>query len=271
MKITFLGTAAAECFPAIFCNCKYCQTARKLGGKNIRTRTQTLINNDLLIDYPADSYYHFIKNGIEADTIKNILITHSHIDHLYKEDLFLRHGFYAHNCRSQFLNLYSNEKVISKIKEIASPKSVILNPLNEFQSVEFDGYKVTSFPAKHMLEQGAQFYMIKGDSTFLYAHDTGYFYDEVFDYIRRNKITFDAISFDCTNVDLPSSVDGKHMGIKNIRRVQKRLKLIGAINNNTVIIINHFSHNGNPIQHIVEEKVKKYGWLVAYDGMTVNI
>ena len=56
MKLTFLGTAAAEGFPAIFCNCEYCKEARKLGGKNIRSRSQTLINDDLLIDLPADSY-----------------------------------------------------------------------------------------------------------------------------------------------------------------------------------------------------------------------
>jgi phosphoribosyl 1,2-cyclic phosphodiesterase len=31
MKLNFLGTAAAEGFPAIFCNCEYCKEARKLG------------------------------------------------------------------------------------------------------------------------------------------------------------------------------------------------------------------------------------------------
>ena len=76
MKLSFLGTAAAEGFPAIFCNCEYCKEARKLGGKNIRSRSQTLINDDLLIDLPADSYWHFINNGIEGDKIKYLLITH---------------------------------------------------------------------------------------------------------------------------------------------------------------------------------------------------
>lgn len=43
MKITYLGTAAAEGFPAMFCNCEYCREAKKLGGKNIRTRSQAII------------------------------------------------------------------------------------------------------------------------------------------------------------------------------------------------------------------------------------
>ena len=49
MKITFLGTAAAEGIPALFCNCQCCTEARRRGGKNLRTRSQSLINDDLLI------------------------------------------------------------------------------------------------------------------------------------------------------------------------------------------------------------------------------
>ncbi len=38
MKLTYLGTAAAEGWPAVFCNCPCCRQARVLGGKDIRTR-----------------------------------------------------------------------------------------------------------------------------------------------------------------------------------------------------------------------------------------
>ena len=70
MKFTFLGTAAAEGFSAVFCNCKYCIEARKLKGKNIRTRSQSLINDDLLVDLPADTYSHFSHN---ANLIHHVL------------------------------------------------------------------------------------------------------------------------------------------------------------------------------------------------------
>lgn len=33
MKITYLGTAAAEGFPAMFCNCEYCREGRSLAAK----------------------------------------------------------------------------------------------------------------------------------------------------------------------------------------------------------------------------------------------
>ena len=51
MKIQILGTAAAEGWPALFCNCEACRRAREKGGKNIRTRAGTLIDDQLLIDF----------------------------------------------------------------------------------------------------------------------------------------------------------------------------------------------------------------------------
>ena len=38
MKIQFLGTAAAEAAPAVFCACDHCRYAREKGGKEIRLR-----------------------------------------------------------------------------------------------------------------------------------------------------------------------------------------------------------------------------------------
>ena len=87
MRVTFLGTAAAEGFPAVFCNCRFCKEARILGGKNLRTRSQSLVNDDLLIDLPADTYHHFLMNHIEGHKIKYLFVTHPHQDHFYPEEL----------------------------------------------------------------------------------------------------------------------------------------------------------------------------------------
>lgn len=44
MKIAYLGTGAAEGIPAIFCSCPYCSGVRLRGGKEIRSRSQILID-----------------------------------------------------------------------------------------------------------------------------------------------------------------------------------------------------------------------------------
>lgn len=271
MKITFLGTAAAEAMPATFCNCKYCIEARRLGGKNIRTRSQSIIDGKLLIDLPADTYYHFLLNGIEADKISDLLITHSHGDHCYPTELFLRTPPFAHGMRAKTLNVYCGKGAFDKISKEGDPKNVALRRVSAFESFETEnGYKVTALPARHAQGDDALFYIIEGEKTLLYAHDTGYFYDEVFDFIAQKGFKFDLASFDCTNVDITISDDGSHMGIENIERVIARLEAIGAIDGGTVKVINHFSHNANPLYHVLEERVADKGWLVSYDGMSVE-
>ena len=270
MKLTFLGTAAAEAMPATFCNCKYCVEARKLGGKNIRTRSQSLIDDSLLIDLPADTYFHFIQNGIEGDKISDLLITHSHGDHCYVEELFLRSAPYAHNMRAPILNVYCGRGAFDKISGRGEPRKVALNKVAAFESFAVGKYTVTALPARHAHGDDALFYIIEGDKTMLYAHDTGYFYPEVFDFIAERGFKFDLATFDCTNVDITISDEGTHMGVDNIERVIARLCEIGAIGESTVKIINHFSHNANPLYHVLEERVADKGWLVSYDGLSVE-
>jgi len=267
MKLTYLGTAAAEGFPAVFCNCPHCNEARKLGGKNIRTRSQSLINDDLLIDFPADTYGHFLQNGIEGDSIPYLLITHAHSDHFYLKDLYMRAGAYAHGMKVPVLKLFCSNATYQLIKTL--PVNIEITVLQPYETVKIGAYRVTPLPARHMPGGEAFIYIIEGEKTLLYAHDTGYFYEDVFAYIEKNNVKFDMVSLDCTNVDLPIGDEGSHMGFPNIGRVLNRLQGMGAVTSSTVKYVNHFSHNANPIHHILEERAKEYGCSVSYDGCQV--
>ena len=56
MKFQYLGTAAAEGIPALFCNCDICRTAARRGGKELRMRSGALVNDKLLIDLSPDLF-----------------------------------------------------------------------------------------------------------------------------------------------------------------------------------------------------------------------
>lgn len=268
MKLTYFGTAAAEGFPALFCNCAHCQEARRLGGKNIRSRSQALVNDDLLIDFPADSYIHFLQNGVEGDKIPYLLVTHAHSDHFYREDFFLRGGAFAHDMRAPTLRMLCPKTVAETLD--GTPKNVEVTVLEPYKTVALGEYRITPLPARHMAGAEAFFYIIEGEKTLLYAHDTGYFYEEVFSYIEKAGLVLDMVSLDCTNVDIPITDEGSHMGFPNLERVLARLASMGAITDKTVKYVNHFSHNGAPLHHLLEEKAEKYGCLVSYDGCAVT-
>lgn len=269
MKLTYLGTAAAEGFPAVFCRCKYCIEARRLGGKNVRTRSQSMINGDMLIDFGPDTYMHLLTRGIEGDAIKYLLVTHPHEDHFYPLELFNRASPYAHEMRAPTLTVVCGADTRAMVE--GQPKNVEFKIISAYETVTVGEYEITALPARHMREGNTPlFYLIKGDKTLLYAHDTGYFFDEVFDFLVENKIRVHAISLDCTYVtNIVGDTDG-HMGLENNARLLARLRELGIVDGETVCYVNHFSHNGNPLHERIVPIARELGFEVSYDGCEVE-
>ena len=78
MRLRYLGTAAAEGCPALFCTCPLCTSARQGGGRDVRTRSQALVDDTLLIDFPADTYHHALSTPeLNLPALRHLLITHS--------------------------------------------------------------------------------------------------------------------------------------------------------------------------------------------------
>ena len=100
MRIRYLGTAAAEGFPAVFCNCAACKMARELG--ELRTRSQALIDETLLVDLPPETYYHTVRFGIDLSAVSHLLVTHSHTDHFYAQELVNRGYKFAYGMRAKY-------------------------------------------------------------------------------------------------------------------------------------------------------------------------
>ena len=277
MKLTYLGTAAAEGWPALFCRCEYCKKALERGGKNLRTRSQAMVNDDLLIDFPADSFSHMQQNGLNFSAVKTLLITHSHMDHFSPTDLHLRStSYYAHDLSTPNLTLYGNERVMKLLEreritreEEPNDTGITAVQIEAYKPFTAGKYRVTALPAFHAMNEKAFVYLIEdGEKTLLYLHDTGELFDEVYEYLAANKVRADLISYDCTYVALPSG--GGHMGLDSCPKVRARLEAIGVSDANTISVVNHFSHNGKLIHDELEPAAKEIGFLTSYDGMVVE-
>jgi ribonuclease BN (tRNA processing enzyme) len=90
MKILFLGTAAAEGIPSPFCECPTCTHARQAGGRNVHTRTATLINDALLLDCSPDLVAATQRFSVCLSRLETLLVTHVHSDHLLPSNLAWR-------------------------------------------------------------------------------------------------------------------------------------------------------------------------------------
>ncbi len=274
MKIQYLGTAAAEGWPALFCKCESCEKARKLGGKNIRTRSQSIVDDKLLLDMPADTYFHALNYGIDFSSLQDILITHSHEDHFYPLDMILKAPPYAQEGAVKNINVYGNSVIVKMLKEAMSLSGIpkirdYIIPIQVEPFVPFDvgEYKVTALLADHIPNEKCYIYCIeKNGKRLLYAHDTGVFPEKTWEYLPGIK--FDAVSLDCT-FGLGYNERG-HMGLPNADDVKQRMLREGCADSKTKFIINHFSHNANKTHEELSDSAEKFGFLTAYDGMTVD-
>ncbi len=274
MKLKYLGTGAAEGWPALFCSCESCKKARQLGGKNIRTRSQALVDNKLLIDLPPDTYMHYLQHGFPLPAITDILVTHSHSDHFYPKELEMRCRPYCDEHAVK-LSIYGNRTVEALYREEVRHEPDIENfncfvPVKPFQVYEVASYQVIPLKALHDSREECLIYCIKGQSKqLLYCHDTGIFPRETWDYLVWNKIKADAVSLDCTTGI--EADGGNHMGVEDVISMKKDMIQRKIADENTVFVAAHFSHNGKLMHQELEDRFRAENIQVAYDGLEINI
>ncbi len=280
MHFQYLGTAAAEGWPAVFCNCPLCKRAALLGGRNIRTRSQALINKDLLIDLPPDTYMHKLTHGLDLTAVRYLLVTHMHMDHFYPQELTVRGSGYSHDMVSPDLNIFCAQETKDYFYQVSkdeldaeSDRHLIWNVLKPFETVQAGPYTVTPLPASHMSDRNQPFiYHItdREGKQVLYLHDSGWYEDDVWDYFAGLSKPVDMISLDSTNGAIESH-RGHHMGVSEAAEVRDRLRELGAIDDHTRCFLNHFSHNGGLLYDDLTAKAAPLDLEVSYDGMEIDL
>ena len=283
MKIKYWGTAAAEGVPGIFCNCETCRLAREHKGRKVRSRSQLMINNDLMIDFGPDTYSNSLKYDFNLTYLEHLLITHPHEDHLYTEELWHRLKGFACVIGTPSLSVHGSEDTLMKLcavdkdlKGFQNQDRVLYDVMKPFETRQIGRYLVTPLPACHSTKQPFVYLIEEGNKSFLLLNDTGRPSYEVYDYLIKRGIVLNAISFDTTygneNVLVKYGVADHHMGLMDAVAVKGFLDTNGVTDSDTVCVVTHFSHQGIDADY---DKMcahsEKFGFIVSYDGMELEI
>ncbi len=278
MKLIYLGTAAAEGVPAVFCNCPVCTEARRLKGKNLRTRAQVVFDGELSIDFPPDAYVHAALHDFDLSGIRYLLVTHSHMDHFYASDFVLRGGVYAHEMTSPTLEIFANAEVLEiyaeqtrreQQKEVKD--AIRLHTIHPFERFSFGDYTVLSLAACHSSREPMLYYIEKDGKRVLHLHDSGPLPESTWQALGGLEGRLDLINFDCTFVHRETYAGARHMGLDENMRTFDRLAAMGLADERTKKVITHFSHNSYPTEEALLRAEREYGVIAAYDGMTLEI
>ena len=275
MKLQYLGTAAAEGVPGPFCDCEVCRRSRAAGGRNIRSRSQALIDDTLLIDFPCDTFYHTILAGLDFTRIRHCLVTHVHEDHLYPAELSnFRKGFSHPPKDIPPFTFWGSPDVEAALKDEAAATGgrVAVKRLAPFVPTEVGSYTVTALKAAHGTPNPYIYLIEKGQRTLLYAHDSDDFPEETWNYLTSQKPRLSFVSMDCTEgAREKMPYQGAHMCLGVNKLFREKLIRAGLAGESTPMCLNHFSHNGvNAMYNDFLPLAAAEGFLVSYDGMTVE-
>ncbi|MBQ6550822.1 MAG: hypothetical protein IJL78_05395 [Lachnospiraceae bacterium] len=275
MKIRYLGTAAAEGIPAMFCHCENCEKARRAGGKNIRTRSQTLIDGKLNVDFSPDSYMHELCYGLNYADVRYYLFTHVHEDHFYPLDFnYMYHGLGHVPEGHPGYDVYGSEDILPGLQSLEHSGDMDylrLHPLAPFKTAEIGDYRVTPIRANHGTPHPYCYIISDGKKTILYLHDTGLLPEDSLSCITGSGLHFDLVSYDCTGGNHERLSYTSHLCFADIRRYTEEFRALGLIDGRTVLVLNHFSHNSPAVNYDDRGVYEALGYVMAYDGLEIEV
>ena len=271
MRLSFLGTAAAEGYPAIFCNCPNCNEARALGGRSLRFRSALLVNEDLLIDFGPDLLASAIRFNHNLSKVTTGLVTHAHPDHFFPMNFDMRGPGFTGRTAIPVMQLYGPREV-KEILEREYPDleklRVVPHTVHALDTWENGGYTFSAYGAFHAVGYlETVFYSVgDGQRRFLYATDTGVFPEDTWQALAGQS--FDVIIMEET---LGSGNYTQHMSFETFLDHAGKMRAQGMLRPGGRLIAHHMSHSGNPTHEKVEAILCPHGVEVAYDGLVVEI
>ena len=282
MKIRYLGTAAAEGIPGIFCNCEVCQTARREGGRYVRTRSQLLIDDSLMVDFGADTNLHSLQYGINLSQIENVLITHIHADHFAVSEFGYRGVGFSYNNKYPKLKIYGSKDVLGafnqatgEVERALETGCLDINVVEPYKKIKVGEYEITPLPANHGTENPLVYVIEKENKGIMLFNDSGEPNEETIQFLVDSKIKLELISYDCTHANEDAKANGNgfsHMGIVDVIRLRKKLQENGILTDTALHILTHFSHNGKDVSYDKFKPIaEKNGFLLAYDGYEIEV
>jgi phosphoribosyl 1,2-cyclic phosphate phosphodiesterase len=278
MQVRYLGTGAAEGYPALFCSCSNCRYARTNGGKDLRKRTSALIDGELLIDVGPDLMAAAFAYQLELDKVRWVLQTHSHSDHLLESNFMCREdGFLG--TQPAWWDMFGSERSLAPVaaQEAFKQRKVTLHPVKDFETFSVGPYTVTALRARHDMTIDPLFYVIrKAGKTLLWANDTGPFWPETWqalDALAQKGEVFNAACIEATTGthDAVAPEIGGHMSIKTCGETHKELRRRGLLTEASQCYAHHFSHHATPPHYELTALLAPYRVLPAYDGLLLTL
>jgi len=294
MKFTFLGTAASEQYPAVFCRCENCERARAAGGRNARVCSSAHLAPDCMIDFNHGSVFRAQEFGVPLAETRHALITHSHGDHFVPGLIRCRRmnpavslpvGLEARKSPecvgvrfwdAPMLHVYGSAQVCEALRSEGQDPDVQvlklkLRRVEPFEAFEAGDMRCVALRANHMTskdEPALNYIIQRGGRTILYALDTGWFLDETWQ--RISAFQYDLVVVDGT-FGLGREAPKEHMNLSLAERALSLFQKQGLLKPGAPFCVSHLCPHWTPPHDEIAPAMAQKGITVAYDGLSLEL
>jgi phosphoribosyl 1,2-cyclic phosphate phosphodiesterase len=258
MNLHFLGTGAADWV-----------IEKRQPSMEWRRFSSTLVDDRLLIDPGPHIYDYTDMNGLPGlfDRVTDIIITHSHQDHMNVRNL-LRVCGSGRGCR-----VWGDSACLRKLKaELGSDMTVdfrCVTPGEHFFAGAYDILPVKSNHGTTDKNEVTLNYIITKDAkTMYYGLDTGWLPCET--WIKIRKIRFDCMVLELTMGDIVPGDDRifSHTSIPMLKIMLETFRKQGCAPEGCKIIVSHLARTLHTDHASTAASLAPLGVDVAYDGLT---
>lgn len=280
MRFQLLGSSGGKPVPRPFCLCPACEQARKMGGRNCRTRTSMNLYapGDVLgrakyrVDLSSDVMHHLIQNHLDETALAHLLFTHDHSDHCDPEYLGMRGSPVSDIAEMKPLHVYGGEEVEKRLRsQVRLAKCKIeFHRVDPFQEVAVGDLKVYSLRANHGSPGYLNYVVQAAELTALLAWDTGLWSEETWK--AASRFRFDAVFLECTVAASGGRESGsQHLNPETFVAMKNRMAELNLLKPKAPFVSVHIGDNGRRDHDQLQELWSPHGVTVGYDGMVVEI
>ena len=277
MQILFLGTGAADYDYALTCSCRNCREARVIGGPNLRTYASLLVNGRLLVDCGRTVPARLADCHAQPGAISDVIITHSHGDHLDVPALAALAGVARDGGKP--LHVWGNARVCDSVSRHeaygrAGTRMVLHEVLagERFSAAELE---VMCLSARHgEAEECALNYVIsEGETALLYATDTAWPPPSTWEALAGVKLSCAVVeaTFGPLTPGQHPDLMTHHLNWDEAIRLCRELEQTGRLAPGAVCYATHMSQHHVPIHDRCHDELAARGLELAYDGCEAQV